>query len=139
MGNSWSIFEFFGMLPPNYDPQDFKDDSDLLLEKSAYPNWGNYAFLRPTLERVIQYTQGDQMRFSDAITRKYALNERFREAMQPGHLRMTREEMLKRTVDRCNQTTVGNIAFMAHYDPEGFFGDFYRSLIRKLKKKYGLD
>ena len=61
----------------DYNPRDYKDDTELDLNPGNYPNFGNYHWDRRPLKEIIQLNLEDQMKLSDAITRRYALNPKF--------------------------------------------------------------
>ena len=72
--------------------------------------------------------QKEQMKFSDAITRRYARNVPFLAQQR------TRFESIDWSrlsdITRLNETSIGNAAFVAHWNPEDvFWQEVYKALL----------
>lgn len=98
----------------NYDPNDYKNDTELDLNSAHYANFGNYTFERMALKDLIELPLQDQMRFSDAICRRYALNPLFKN-QQYEFWKMYKSTI---TVTQLNETSIGNAAAMKYYNPD---------------------
>jgi hypothetical protein len=111
MGNSFSTHL------PNYNPNDYKNDKDLDLNPANYPNFGNYTLKRMPLKDLITLPLEEQMQFSDAICRRYALNPIFKTQQ------MQYWDMFKygSSHSDLNETSVGNMAFMKYCNPNDSF------------------
>jgi len=116
---------------PDYNPEDFRNDEDLNLIPFAYPNGGNYTLEQCPLRELAAKSMQEQMRFSDAITRKYALNAKFHEIQRDscsGVSAMSAQNIL----NKFNETSIGNMAFMAHHNPNSVWSQVYEDVIAKL-------
>jgi len=135
MGNSFSnVACNADDVLPNYDPRDEINtpENKLKLIPFIYTNSGlyhDYDTLARIYPEIIFFTIEEQANYSDAITRRYALNQHFVNRMSGG-LNMTIEEF----ADKANTTAIGNIAFMAiHQGLESRWGIYHRDLINYLK------
>lgn len=111
----------------DYDPMDYAHDQELDLNPMNYPNFGNYTLEQMPLDQLAKLSQQEQMRFSDAITRRYALNPTFK-AQQSGF------KITPQIIPQLNETSVGNMAFMAYHNPNSEWSTNYNQLIALLKK-----
>lgn len=115
---------------PDYDPSQHCDETDLCLHPMFYPNGGNYTLQTCPIGKLARMTQEEQMRFSDAITRRYAKNPIFLEKQRG---------LRDYATISINETAVGNGAFIAHHNPEGYWQDEYRAMITALKDRFPAD
>jgi hypothetical protein len=117
--------------PPLYDPLEFQNCKKLQLKAESYPNYARYILDYVPARIMAQCSIEDQMRFCDAITRRYALNGQFKAIQQGRLMRVDLEAVLP----RLTATSIGNMACMAHYnpDPEGFWWQKYTEIIDKLR------
>lgn len=110
----------------DYDPLNYKDETVLDLNPAHYPNFGNYHWDRRPLKEITKLSLEEQMKLSDAITRKYALNPKFinmqQASLNPNDINL----------DDINQTSVGNVAFMVYHHPETVCSQFYEKLLEKI-------
>ena len=113
----------------DYDPRDGRAAQELQLQLSAYPNRGLYADKELSLSELTQLPQAEQMRFSDAVTRRYALNPRFRRLQEAALRRQSVAALALRTT----ATGLGNIAFLAHWNPNSFWTRHYQELLAELR------
>ena len=116
---------------PDYEPEAFRNDTVLDLNPFNYANGGNYTLEKCPLEELAAKPMEEQMRFSDAITRRYALNASFRDRQKDAYIlinAMGKDEML----ECVNETSIGNIAFMAHYNPNSLWSTTYDHVIGQL-------
>ena len=93
---------------------------DLNLSPSSYPNYGlyhSYDNLINSYPKIIYWEIERQIRYSDAITRRYCLNKNFL-FMQKGFI------TTKISIEKSNTTSIGNLACMAHYN--GLNSDWYQ-------------
>jgi len=117
----------------NYDPNDYKDEKNLNLNPLSYPNCGCYHNDKRPLKQIIELNLEEQMNLSDAITRKYALNEIFLEH-QISFLQM---QLQKGELDvfNFNATSIGNLAFIKHYNPNNLIIDsYYQRTIDEIRR-----
>jgi hypothetical protein len=114
---------------PDYDPREHKGEGMLQLKRDTYPNQGLYTVEPITVDAMVQLDQQEQMRYSDAVTRRYALHSAFRLGQQRNIRAQTREALLL----RATPTSIGNMACMAHWNPNSFWDKTYRELINDLK------
>jgi len=123
-----------GDILPNYNPEDEINTpkNELNLLPFMYPNNGlyhNYDTLLQLWPKIISLTIEEQANYSDAITRRYALNEHFIDAMSIS-LSRSDEEFAK----NANTTGIGNLAFVAiHQGPNSKWGIRYTEVINYLK------
>lgn len=116
---------------PDYAPEAFRDDTVLDLNPFNYANGGNYTLEECPLEELAAKPMKEQMRFSDAITRRYALNASFRDRQKESYLlihAMGKDDIL----ERLNETSIGNMAFMAYHNPNSLWSTTYDRVIRQL-------
>jgi len=104
----------------DYNPDDSKDDLMLNLNPMSYPNFGNYNMRMMSLTEIVRLPISEQMDFSDAITRRYAKNKLFHEKMVEGGQPST-----DFSLNDLNETSVGNIAFMAYHNPGSVWVEQY--------------
>ena len=102
----------------DYNPQDYKDvpKDELELYPFMYPNMGVYHMEVP-VEMIAKLPLEEQMKYSDAICRRYALNPHFLKTQDKGIddlLSKSDEEFLvyKQQFNDCG---IGDMAYMAHY------------------------
>ena len=70
------------------------------------------------------------MRFSDAITRRYALNPIFIELQAP-----LCDVPLPIAMEKLNETSIGNMAFMAFHHPDSVWSEHYERMIAALRNR----
>lgn len=115
---------------PDYCPEDAEFDTDLVLDPSAYYNYGNYwdVTKRIPLLEIARMSQKEQMKFSDAIVRRYARNATF----------LSQQRIQLQSIDwssfaiagMLNETSIGNAAFVAHWNPEdSFWQEHYKAIV----------
>ena len=110
MGNSFGSVNQL----EHYDPNNYINDIHLDLNPENYPNFGNYTFERMPLNDLIALLLEEQMRFSDAICRKYALNDIFKNQQ----LQFWETSKYNVRDNDLDETSIGNVAFMKFYNPE---------------------
>ena len=101
----------------DYDPHNYIDtpEDDLDLNPLNYPNYGLYVSsceLEAVRKDIVTMNIEEQATYSDAITRRYALNPHF--------IKMQlRLNAIAKDIDKMprNTTSIGNAAFMALYNP----------------------
>ncbi len=96
----------------DYDPNDYIHDTVLDMNPMQYPNFGNYTLQRMPLKDLIDKPILEQMRFSDAITRRYAKNPIFIKQQ------FSRQLDYENLGNGCNETSIGNMAFMKYHNPD---------------------
>ena len=113
---------------PDYDPNTYKDDQTLDLNPGNYANFGNYHWDTRPLKEIVKLPLEDQMKLSDAICRKYALNSKF--------LALQEQSLDLETIDitQCNQTSIGNMAFIAHHNPGSTSARYYERLVQAVNE-----
>lgn len=111
MGNSTSL--------PDYDPRDAQNTIDLMLKRSSYPNHAQYTFEHMQLDELARCSQEEQMRFSDAVCRRYAMNPIFLQLQKRASLLVDWEQPEARY--QLNENALGNLAFIAHWNPKSVF------------------
>jgi len=118
----------------DYNPKKTKYilEQDLKLELSNYPKFGSYHDLE-TIEsifpKIILWSIENQMIYSNAITRKYALNQVFLNA-----LKINLESSIDDFISKINATTIGNLAFITYYNGiNSEIGIHYTKIIKYLK------
>lgn len=98
-----------------------------------YPNGGLYhsmETLKNIYPDIIDYSIEEQMKYSDAITLRYALNKHFINSQLKSF--NTNIEILAKN---CNTTALGNLACIAFYNGlESEIGIIYTKVIQYLKK-----
>lgn len=112
---------------PDYNPEDYKNDQELDLNPTNYVNYGNYYKSFPPFDKISRMNKSRQMKFSDAITRRYALNPKFIELQAP------RTNPKDIDMSRLNATSLGNMAFMSHHHPGSVFDQFYKEVMRRCR------
>ena len=118
----------------DYNPEDYKNDGILELNPGAYPNLGNYFFHimeghNCSPQEVCKLPQLEQMKFGDAITRRYAKNNIFLSKMKKS------SENYKLKKENINVTAIGNFAFIAYHNPYyDFFTIRYRQILDLFKE-----
>lgn len=120
---------------PIFDPKDEINtkENKLNLVPSTYINFGLYhssEVLNDVFPKIVIWPIENQMKFADAITHRYALNEHF---LNKQNLSIPIEEFVK----NINATTVGNLACITYYNGlESKYGLYYVQLINYLKNNY---
>lgn len=120
------------MKPYDYDPNNEinKLSNDLNLSPSSYPNYGlyhDYDDLINSYPQIIYWDIEKQIKYSDAITRRYCLNKKF--------LFIQRDLLTNDYKTKSNCTSIGNIAIICFYN--GFdseWGKLYIKSINSLKE-----
>ena len=140
MGGSYSTYlssqyRAASFAPEEYDPYDYKDipKEDLYLSPADYPSGGLYYPLHLLMNLypdIIYKDQRDQMKYVDAITKRYCLNPHFR-SLQLEHLKNVPDIIV---INRANATSIANLAFMAyHENPKGPYDKIYQERMALLK------
>ena len=125
MGNQMSQMSQVSWLP-DYNPDDYVNDTSLDLNPMNYPNYGNYNFIQAPLKEIITWPMEKQMELSDAICRRYAKNPLF--------LQMQGEnDQSVADIRGINETSVGNAAFMAYHNPNSYWSDYYDTLCKAIR------
>lgn len=115
---------FNGQHLPDYDPNDYIDDTELNLNPATYPKFGNYTFQKMNIKKLANKSQEFQMKFSDAITRRYAKNQIFLDQMRQHPIASFINDI------EINETVIGNTVFMAYHNPNNeFFQSEYQILL----------
>lgn len=112
---------------PNYDPNDYINDTELEMNPMSYPNFGNYNLIQAPLKEIITWSIEKQMNLSDAICRRYAKNPLFQEKMKE---LMDKQESIN--VSLLNETSVGNAAFMAYHNPDSYWSKEYEKICQAI-------
>lgn len=122
---------------PNYDPNDEINtpENELNLSPFTYINFGLYHSslkLDQFYPKIVLFKIEDQAMYSDAITRRYALNP---------HFIRNREKELDVPVDKfskhANATSIGNLAFITiHNGADSKWGIYYSKVINYMKFNY---
>jgi hypothetical protein len=121
--------------PPNYDPNDESNKSSIALNlsPSSYSNNGlyhKYDHLINVYPEIINWDIEEQIKYSDAITRRYCLNKNFL-LMQGNLLTMQLNHITK-----SNTTAIGNIACIAFYNKQNSdWNECYIKIINHLKQR----
>ena len=114
----------------DYDPRQYRNDVELELSPLAYADCGNYTAESMPLAELAALPQQEQMRFSDAITRRYALNAKFLQMQEQCFHQYSFEYLAQ----HANEASIGNMAFIAHWNPVGFWQRQYEALLAELRK-----
>ena len=101
----------------NYNPEDYKDHKYLELTRSTYPNRGIYPNDGISLKKLIELPLEEQLKYSDAICRKYALNPIFLKLMKD----QIENSKFERKVEDLNEVGIGNAAFIKKYNENNSF------------------
>lgn len=113
------------------NPDDHKDDIELDLDPLNYPRFGVLLDLSELLKTDILFLSkkpiSEQMKYANAITRKYAKNERFKDKM----IMEYKYKYNSINVDYFNPVSLGDLACLAFYDWE-MFGEVYNNIISQL-------
>lgn len=101
-----------------YNPTDYINTSknDLVLTPQMYPMFGLYHSLDTLTSKwpgIIGDDIVEQSKYSDAITRRYALNPHFRYDQMIAQKNLTSRELAIVIKSGFNTTAIGNMAFMA--------------------------
>ena len=126
----------------DYNPQDYKDvpEDELELSPFMYPNMGVYYLEEVLMEMIAKLPLEEQMKYSDAICRRYALNPHFIKIQDKGIydlLSKSDAEFLfcKSRIGYCD---IGGMAYMAYhhrYDENGKDSKYY-TLWKKMVDLY---
>lgn len=115
MGNDTSQY------PEDYDPNDNINETEFNLNPMLYPNFGNYFNLNKIntidddITNIAKLTIEEQMKYSDAITRRYAKNPIFIDDQYPKNILA---EIKSANKKQFNTTSIGNLAFMSYHNPD---------------------
>jgi len=111
---------------PLYDPNDFVNDKQLDLNPANYAKCGLYlpfeAYDNISVAELAQHSQEEQMKYADAISRRYAKNPIF----------LLMQERSTRQVQRLsdgNTCGLGNLALLAYHNPGTIYSDLYERLM----------
>lgn len=116
----------------DYNPKEFIHDTELDLNPFNYVNFGNYTFESCPLEQFARRSMVEQMKFSDAITRRYALNPLFLERHK--NLMIEKNIDISIIVKNCNAYALGNSAFIAFHNPGSWFEEEYQIFLNACLK-----
>jgi hypothetical protein len=120
---------------PTFNPKDEinTEENKLNLIPSTYINFGLYhssEVLKDIYPKIVMFTMENQMKFSDAMTRRYALNKYF---LNKQNLDLPIEELVK----NINATIIGNFACLTYHNGlESKYGLYYTRIINYLKTNY---
>lgn len=120
---------------PTFNPEDEinTEENDLNLISYTYINFGLYQspeILTNMFPKIILLPIEDQMKFSDAITRRYALNKHFLDKLD---LDVPIKELV------INASMIGNLACLTYYNGlESKYGLYYIKMIDYLKTDHQL-
>ena len=117
MGNSQTLID--------YHPDNHSGDLEFVLNPMSYPNLGIYQNDEIMLEELIELPLKYQIKFSDAIHRRYAKNKIYHEKL------LGKEESL--TGEEITEISVGNIAVLAFYNPESIWTEKYEDMKKLIK------
>ena len=117
----------------DYDPHDYQDTQLLNLNPFSYPNFGCYHLDNRPLKIIANLPIEEQMQLSDAITRRYALNEIFLN-QQASYIEKDIDKII---ISMINATSIGNIAFIVYYNPNNqIFLNYYRKLLSLFDRSF---
>ena len=120
---------------PIFNPKDEinTEEDKLNLIPYTYINFGLYhssEVLTDIFPKIVLWSIENQMKYADAITRRYALNEHF---LNKQNLDCPIEQLAK----RINATMIGNLACLTYYNGiESKYGLYYTKVIHYLKTNY---
>lgn len=115
---------------PNYNPEDYKDDTELDLDPKNYVNYGRYHDVNLPFSKLAKLNIKRLAALSDAITRKYALNQKFKDIHSVGM------DWTFTDLPYLNPTTLGNLAFIAMHNPGTDWEKYFKMLVARLKSNY---
>ena len=124
----------------NYDPRDYVNipEGELDLHPFSYPNFGLYrpfSDLETHKTAILEMPLEEQAKYSDAITRRYALNPHFKR-LQLQRINIS-TDIDKNAENSVNVTSIGNTAFMALFNPlEPEWKAHYNVTIELAKKQW---
>lgn len=112
----------------DYNPDDCSADAELDLNPFNYPQAGNYKYNEHmSVKEVANLPIEEQLKFSDAICRRYAKNPLFLTNQKDGYTITT-------SMDGLNTTSIGNMAMMKVSNPaDEFWAESYEQLINFVK------
>ena len=97
----------------DYDPENHSEDLEFVLNPESYPNLGIYDNENITPENLIDLPIHEQIKYSDAIHRRYAKNKIYQEKILKEEILISEED-----ANKINEITVGNTAVLVFYNPE---------------------
>lgn len=116
----------------NYDPKDYKLEENINLNLLSYPNEGLYhpkEVLDDIYPKIVLWSIERQMEYSDAVTRKYALNQFYLDK-----LKIQLDVPLDRLAKIGNASMIGNLAFITYHNGiNSEFANHYTKIIKYLK------
>ena len=107
----------------DYDPDQYAADTQLDLNPMNYANMGNDTWESVPLAQLARRPQREQMRFADAIARRYAKNPAFLQ-------RQLAQLQLPLRSDGWNETSLGNLAFIAYHNPNTVWEQIYQQALQ---------
>lgn len=126
----------------DYDPRHYEHvlEDELNLDPLSYPGCGLYTpyellASESTKSAILKMTLEEQASFSDAITRRYALNPHFKR-LQLRRINIS-TDIDKNFLNDTNVTSIGNIAFMVMHNPlEPEWKEHYDLVINVMKDRW---
>lgn len=103
-------------VPKDVDPALYKDETRIgdKLHPYMYKNYGLYHSISEleaiSVKEFCSFSLEKQMEYTDAITRKYAMNKEFKD--------MQRDITVIEDIDSINITGIANLAWMMYYNPD---------------------
>jgi len=120
--------------PPDYDPHKYKFTRELSLHPIFYNNGGLYYNIEEyekVFPDIIWWSIAEQIKYSDAITRRYCLNPLFLQNQNA----FFDDDMNKYL--NANAVSIGNLACAAYYNGVGSkYYDHYNRVLAFLKTQY---
>jgi hypothetical protein len=111
----------------DYDPNKYKDDTDLELRPWKYANFGLYQSLADLqamdLKDLARMPIAEQAKYSDAISRRYAKNQKFLDLQ-------IADVDAKSTVQ--NVGSIGNLAVIALHNPGSEWAEIHAQVCRDI-------
>lgn len=112
--------------PPLYHPDDHIHEKKPILLSWAYPNFGLYLNPEITPQELVKKPLKQQIKYADAIIRRYAKNKVFLRSKVNKEIEIRKENI--------NATTIGNLAFIYYHNPRNpYIRSHYYETIRLLK------
>lgn len=122
----------------NYNPHDWINTpkNKLVLAPFSYPKCGCYTTHEEELNvypAIINFSIEEQMKYSDAISRRYALNPHFLKIQKDGGS-FDVERTINHIKNQKASSSIGNIAFLAYHNGiNSDWGEFYTKVLNSLK------
>jgi hypothetical protein len=109
----------------DYDPEKYKDDTELEMRPWKYANFGLYQSLADLqamdLKDLARMPIAEQAKYSDAIFRRYAKNQKFLD------LQMANADAISKTT-----IGIGNLAVIALHNPGSEWAEIHAQVCRDI-------